>query len=98
MGGVYAGEAAALRDEVRDAVMSAEDYHQEMQKTPGWTRVETSVLLLAVVTTVALFLFVDGALLFWIVASFYLYMFHPLAMFIPSGESGKGAPRREDLV
>lgn len=98
MGGVYAGEAAALRDEVRDAVMSAEDYHQEMQKTPGWTWVETSVLLLAVVTTVALFLFVDGALLFWIVASFYLYMFHPLAMFIPSGESGKGAPRREDLV
>ncbi|QYZ79736.1 hypothetical protein E2N92_10010 [Methanofollis formosanus] len=98
MGSVYAGEAAALRDEVREAVRSAEEYNRGMEAAPQRTWPESIVLFLAVVTTAALFLFVDGALLFWIVASFYLYMFHPLAMFVPSGGADKAKLSKEDLI
>lgn len=91
------GEADVLRTRVEEVLGEAETDRQKLQEPHRTRTVEVVVLAGSILLCLVLLLLLPAFHLFWIVASFLLYMINPFVMFIPSGERGV-RPKKEDIL
>ncbi|MDD4254954.1 MAG: hypothetical protein PHP59_06200 [Methanofollis sp.] len=91
------GEADALWTRTEEAIREAEADRQKLLAPHRVHTIENVVLVGSILLCLILLLLLPAFHLFWIVASFLLYMVHPFVMFIPSGGTG-ARPKKEDIL
>jgi hypothetical protein len=91
------GDTETLRTHAEEALEEAELDRQKLLEPHRVHTVENVILAASILLCLVLLLLLPAFHLFWIVASFLLYMVHPFVMFIPSGEGG-GRPKKEDIL
>lgn len=90
-------EADDLRRRTEEAIRDAEAAKQKLLEPCDTRTVEAAVLAVSILLCLGLLIFLPAFQLFWIVASFLLYMVNPFVMLIPSGKAEK-RPRKEDVL
>lgn len=90
-------ETAVLRTGVDEALVKAEEYEGRLDDSRGSGMIENIVLGVAVVTVLALALALPDFFLFWIIASFLLYMINPFVMAVPSSGGGMAIPTADEI-
>jgi len=92
------GEVESFRTGITEALRQTEEYEKSLIESLKIGKVERVVLAGAAAVVVALALFLPDFFLFWIVASFLLYMVNPFVMFIPSGGGGSPLPNMDEIM
>lgn len=86
-----------LRRRAEEAIRDAEADRQKLLEPPRTRTVETVVLAGGILLCIILLLLLPAFQLFWIVASFLLYMVNPFVLFIPSGKK-ETRQKKEDML
>jgi hypothetical protein len=92
------GEVKSFFAVITEALGQAETYENTLKKSLKTGTVERVVLTGSAAAVFILALFLPDFFLFWIVASFLLYMINPFVMFIPSGGGGAPLPTMEEIL
>ncbi|MDK2975474.1 MAG: hypothetical protein PWP08_1845 [Methanofollis sp.] len=92
------GEAASFCTVIAGALRQAEEYENNLKESLKPGTIEHVVLASAAAVVVILALLLPDFFLFWIVASFLLYMVNPFVMFIPSGGGGSPLPNMKETL
>jgi len=92
------GEVRSFCTMITEVLGQTETYENTLRESLKTGMVERVVLTGAAMAIVIPALILPDFFLFWIVASFLLYMVNPFVMFIPSGGGGSPLPNREEIL
>lgn len=92
-----AGEVRPFCTMITEALGQAEAYEKTLKESQKTGKVEGVVLAGAAAAVIILALTHPDFFLFWIIASFLLYMVNPFVMLIPSGRDGPQLPKIEEI-
>ncbi|TAJ43413.1 hypothetical protein [Methanofollis fontis] len=93
-----AGAAEKFCAGVREALKDAEEYGSALREDRRAGVGERAVITVSVGVILVLLFALPDFFMFWIVASFLLYMVNPFMMFIPSGGAGPALPQRSEIT